>query len=129
MGSFYKNMGLYHCSAKRTRPSGNQHFYLGHNKDLEYYSDSAYCIQSYGGTIQLHGCTHQQGPQYFRYDLFTQQIKVGNDELQCLEADENSGKVNVKSCSKHEVKQKWKFGHINEDNLENWSNSGAALKH
>lgn len=60
LGSFYKNMGLYYCSTKRTRPSGNQHFYLGYHKDIEFYSDSAYCVQNYGGTIQLHACTHQQ---------------------------------------------------------------------
>lgn len=122
-------MGLYYCSTKRTRPSGNQHFYLGYNRDLEYYSDSAYCIQTYGGTIQLHACSHQQGTQYFRYDLNTQQIKAGADEKQCLEADENSSKVSVKSCNSHEDKQKWKFGHMNEENLKNWKDSGAPMKY
>lgn len=121
-------MGLYYCSPNKARPSGSQHYYLGHNRDIEYYSDSAYCIENYGGTIQLHACTHQQGNQYFRYDLHTQQIRAGTDETMCLQADEDNGNISVKSCNGQEVRQKWKWGHMNESNLNNWDDLGAPIK-
>jgi len=85
-------------------------------------------MQNYGGVLQLHACNHQQGTQYFRYDLHTQQMRAGPDETMCLEADESSGKISVKSCNGQEVKQKWKWGHINEENLNNWEDVGAPIK-
>jgi polypeptide N-acetylgalactosaminyltransferase len=85
-------------------------------------------MMNYGETIQLHACTHQHGNQYFRYDLHTQQIRAGPDETSCLEADESNGKISVTSCNGQEVKQKWKWGHMNEANLNNWDALGAPIK-
>lgn len=120
-------MGLYYCSPNRAHPSGHQHFFLGHHRDIEFYSDAAYCIEPRGDKIQLHACHHRQGGQYFRYDLETQQIKNGVQEHKCLQADEGSGKVIVSQCDSNEAKQKWKWGHVNEANLRNWRNIGARV--
>lgn len=120
-------MGMYYCSNNKVHPSGHQHYFLGHNRDIEFYSDSAYCIEPSGDKIQLHACHHQQGNQYFRFDPDTQQIKTGKNEKKCLEADESTGKVHVKSCDSSELKQKWKWGFVNEDNVRNWNTVGAKI--
>lgn len=90
-GQFYKEMGIYFCGSNKRNPGGHQHFLFGHHRDLEYYSDSAYCIDTRGDKLELHACHHQQGTQYFRYDLDTQQMKTGPSENKCLEADETNG--------------------------------------
>lgn len=120
-------MGLYHCSQNKLHPAGHQHYFLGHNRDIEFYSDAAYCIESQGGRIELHACHHRQQSQYFRYDLNTQQIKNGVKEKKCLEADEGASKVHIKPCDSNNVNQKWTWGKINESNLMNWKNVGAPI--
>lgn len=127
LGHFYKEMGLYFCSPNKVHPSGHQHYFLGHNRDIEFYSDSAYCIEPRGDRLELHACHHKQQGQYFRYDLDTQQIKSGVLEHKCLEADETTNKALVKPCNANEVKQKWKWGHENVDNLRNWRKVGARI--
>jgi hypothetical protein len=124
LGSFYREVGFYSCSHDRRYPHGSQYFFLGHNRDIEYYSDSAYCLQNSGNRIEVHTCTHQQGNQYFRYDLETQQMKVGNDEKNCFEADDAKNKIVVKPCN-GEKSQKWVWGEIFEENLRNWDTVGA----
>ena len=120
-------MGLYYCTQNKVHPSGHQHYFLGHNRDIEFYSDSAYCIDIGSGKIELHACHHKQSNQYFRYDLDSQHIKAGVREDRCLEADEGNNKVHVKTCDINEKKQKWTWGKINEENLRNWKNVGAKI--
>ena len=127
MGHFYRELGLYRCSFNKKRPSGHQHYFLGHHRDIEFYSDAAYCIDSYGTTVRLGACHHKQGGQYFRYDLDTQQMYSQPSEKKCLEADPTSQKILIKSCDSNEIKQKWKWGEVNEDNLRNWNKCGAKI--
>lgn len=100
---------------------------LGHHRDIEYYSDSAYCMDSRSGKVELHACTHHQGSQYFRYDLETKQMKVREIEKQCLETDADGAKILIVSCNPAEIKQKWEWGHVNEENLRNWQSVGAKM--
>lgn len=120
-------MGLYSCSSNKVHPAGSQFYLLGHNRDIEYYSDSAYCINAQGDSIQLHACHHMQGSQYFRYDLNTQQMKSSSAEQNCMEADEAGAKILIKPCNANEQRQKWKWGRVNASNLRNWTNVGAKL--
>ena len=78
-----------------------------------------------GSKIEVGTCHHQQGSQYFHYDLDSQQMKVGSNEKNCLEADEANSKILVKACDKNESKQKWTWGKLFEDNLKNWDKVGA----
>lgn len=128
MGSFYKEVKLYSCTSDRRFPTGTQYFLLGHNRDIEYYTDSAYCIENTGKVLEIHACHHQQGSQYFRYDLDTQQMKNGPSEKKCLQANLETRKIEIKNCDSNEVKQKWKWGKHNEENLKNWDNVGAKIK-
>lgn len=127
MGHFYKDLGLYRCSNNKVHPSGHQHYFLGHHRDIEFYSDAAYCIESYGSSVRLAACHHQQGGQYFRYDVDTQQMFSQPSENKCLEADSSSQKILLRPCNSQETKQKWKWGHIDEDNLRNWKSRGAKI--
>ena len=120
-------MGLYFCSGNRIHPSGHQHYFLGHHRDIEFYSDAAYCIEAVGQKLELHACHHEQRSQYFRYDLETQQLMNGVKEKRCLEVDDSGSKILIKNCDSNEVKQKWRWGHVNEDNLRNWKNAGARI--
>jgi hypothetical protein len=125
MGHFYREVGFYSCSHDRRYPHGSQYFFLGHHRDIEYYSDSAYCLHNSGNRIEVHACSHQQGSQYFRYDVDTQLMYVGNDEKNCMHADETKSKIVVKPCDKDDVNQRWKWGKIYEENLRNWDKVGA----
>lgn len=127
MGHFYKEMGMYYCSPNKLYPTGHQHYFLGHHRDIEFYSDAAYCIETRGDKIELHACHHQQGSQYFHYDLDTQQLKNGVQEKNCLEANDSGDKVSIKQCKVDEPKQKWKWGRVNEDNLRKWKSVGARI--
>lgn len=125
MGHFFREVGFYSCSHDRRYPHGSQFFFLGNNRDIEYYTDSAYCLENSGNRIQVHTCHHHQGSQYFRYDLETQQIKVGVNEKNCLEGDDVKNKILVVTCDSNEVKQKWTWGQLYEENLRNWDTVGA----
>lgn len=127
LGNFHKPMGFYTCTHDKKHPSGHQHYFLGHHRDIEFYSDSAYCIDIKNNHIELHACHHSQGNQYFRYDLDTQQIKHHPSEEKCLEINENSKRILVKECDVNEIKQRFKWGHVNETNLRNWNNLGAKV--
>jgi Ricin-type beta-trefoil lectin domain len=127
LGHFYKEAGLYSCSHNLASPHGSQFFFLGHNRDIEYYTDSAYCLENYGSKLEVHACHHQQGKQYFRYNLDTQQMFAGVKETKCLEADDGNAKVAIKICDSNEIKQKWKWGKVYEENLRNWANVGAKI--
>lgn len=120
-------MGLYFCSGNKVQPAGHQHYFLGHNRDIEFYSDAAYCIEPQGEKLELHACSHHQRGQYFRYDLDTKQMKNGVKEHKCLEADESISKVLVKPCDNNNVMQKWTWGKLNEENLKNWKSVGAKI--
>lgn len=52
-------------------------------------------------------------------------MKVGNDEINCLEADNVKNKVLVKLCDANQKTQKWTWGKLYEDNLRNWDKVGA----
>lgn len=125
LGQFYKEMGLYFCSNNKVYPSGHQHYFLGHNRDIEFYSDAAYCIEARNEKLELVACHHQQGAQYFRYDVETQQIFNGRNEDKCLEASDT--KVFAKPCDANNQLQKWKWGSMNEENLRNWKQVGAKI--
>lgn len=127
LGSFYKEVGFYSCSHDKVSPHGSQFFLLGHNRDIEYYTDSAYCLEYIGKRIEVHACHHQQGTQYFRYDIETQQMKVGAKENKCLQVDDAGSKIETTDCDRNEVKQKWLWGKVNEENLKNWANVGAKI--
>jgi hypothetical protein len=51
-------------------------------------------------------------------------MKVGNDEKNCLEADDAKNKILVKPCNDDE-KQKWTWGETFDENLRNWNTVGA----
>lgn len=127
MGHFYKEMGLYGCNYNKKHPGGSQFYFLGHNRDLEYYSDSAYCIDAGSNKLELHACHHKQGGQYFRYDIDTQQMKHRPNEKNCMEADAGASRVYIKPCDNQNINQKWKWGSINEENLRNWEGVGAKI--
>jgi polypeptide N-acetylgalactosaminyltransferase len=120
-------MGLYACASNKVHPTGSQYYFLGHNRDIEYYSDSAYCIDAQGGNLQLSSCHHQQGSQYFRYDLSTQQLKSTSAEQRCIEADATGSNMSIKPCNSENGRQKWRWGRVNEANLKNWTNVGAKI--
>jgi hypothetical protein len=126
-GQFYHDLVLYRCSHNKLHPSGHQHYFLGNHRDIEFYSDAAYCIDAYGSNIRLAACHHRQGSQYFRYDLDTQHIYSQSSEHKCLEADSSRQRIVIKKCDADEIKQKWKWGHANEDNLRHWKQRGAKI--
>lgn len=119
-GQFYRDIVMYSCNHNRKHPSGSQFFFLGQYKEIIYYGDSAYCIQPQGEKLQLHACQHRQKGQYFKYDLDTQQIKHPEGETACIEAGDGGQFPVMKKCDPNEVKQKWIWGTINEDNVRNW---------
>lgn len=127
LGHFYKEVGFYSCSHDRRYPHGSQFFFLGHHRDIEYYTDSAYCMEHGGSRLEIHACHHQQGSQYFRYDLDTQQIMIDPKGKKCLEADDASNKIQINKCNSSEQKQKWTWAKVYEDNLRNWENVGAEI--
>lgn len=120
-------MGLYYCSGNKVQPSGHQHYLLGHNRDIEFYSDAAYCMDAQSGKLELHSCHHRQGSQYFRYDVDSQQIKSTVHENKCLEAVDNVNQVHINPCDEKNVNQKWTWGKINSENLANWKTVGAKI--
>lgn len=128
MGRFYHEMGMYYCSQDRRHPGGSQHFSLGQYKEIVYYGDAAYCIEPVHGTLQLHACQRRQQNQYFRYDLDTQQLKHRKDEKKCLEVSTDGNKVGIADCDSNEQRQKWKWGHVDEEKLRNWENEGVTLE-
>lgn len=125
LGQFYKEIGMYYCHSNRVYPSGHQHYFLGHNRDIEFYSDAAYCIEPRNGRVELVACHHQQGAQYFRYDVESQQMFCGKNEDTCLEAGDI--KLVTKPCDANNKFQKWKWGSVNEENLRNWKVVGAKI--
>lgn len=127
LGGFYKEMGMYFCGSNKINPGGHQHYYLGHHRDIEFFSDSAYCIEPRGDKLELHACHHKQGGQYFRYDPDTQQIKNGVKEKNCMEADENHENVHMKKCNSNEPRQRWIWGRMNDENLRHWKSAGARI--
>lgn len=54
-------------------------------------------------------------------------MKNRETEQRCLEANQDTGKVQITNCDDNEIKQKWKWGKINEDNLKNWKTVGAKM--
>jgi len=128
LGRFHSAMELRGCSGEREHPGGSQHFFLGHHHDIEFYSDSAYCIDAGPYHIELHACHHKQGKQFFRYDLETQQIFSGSSKEKCLELDKGPKTIIIATkCDANNIKQKWKWGHVNEENLRDWKNKGAKI--
>lgn len=104
---------------------------------LRYYRDIAdadmeSCLDSFGeGTkreLKTFSCHHGQGNQYFRYDLETKQIFHGPKRNQhCVEVNIGTQAVYVTTCNDKKLEQKWKWGFVNETNIQNWGTYGSPI--
>lgn len=123
--------GLYFCSDNKKRPQDNQHLTLRFYRDISL-PDMQQCFDSYGvgekRDVVTNGCHNSQGNQYFRYDMKNLHIYHGpkrNDN--CMEADPGTQSVYVTRCNFTKDAQKWKWGFVNETNINNWLTYGSRL--
>lgn len=123
---------MFLCGGNRARPQDNQHFTLRFYRDIAA-PDMQMCWDSYGEgekrDINMGGCHHGQGNQYFRFDLDTLQIFHGPLRNQhCVEADLPSQSVYVTKCDATKKTQRWNFGFVNETAIRNWLSYGSAIE-
>jgi hypothetical protein len=124
-------VGVYSCGENKRRPQDNQHFTLRFYRDIAL-ANMQDCWDSFGSEekreLKTFSCHHGQGNQYFRYDLQTMQIYHGpKRNKHCIEVDIKTQFVYVTLCDTSKKSQKWKWGFVNETNIQNWTTYGSKI--
>lgn len=124
-------LGLYGCAHDLQNPQRTQFFTLRHFRDIEL-KGTMFCFdQDEFGVLITGICHHQQGNQYFRYDLRTQQIfHAGEARNECIDMNPSKtdeGALFFATCDEESLTQKWKFGFVNETALNGWLKYGAEI--
>ncbi|EAT48275.1 AAEL000639-PA [Aedes aegypti] len=120
-------IGVFSCAANRTYPQNNQFFTLTYYRDIRVSSvDKCLDASSDGSEVILFNCHESQGNQLWQYDTETQMIRHGKPTRnQCLDLVER--KVVVSKCDHRKKTQRWEWGFVDEENLNNWESYGAKL--
>jgi hypothetical protein len=103
---------------------------LRQHRDIAVEISNNECFDVFRDKISIWHCKFEQGNQYFRYDVDTQQIFVGVvRHNRCMEVEEgDSHMIIVAECDEEKISQKWKWGSVNETMLRNWADYGKPIK-
>jgi polypeptide N-acetylgalactosaminyltransferase len=114
---------LYTCDNHPTYPRNTQNFQMTFYRDIENVS-SQKCLDAYA--LQMTGCHHGFGNQYFKYDEKEKFILLGNNN-QCIEADNGNNSLILKECDTNNLKQKWEWGFVNLTALANYESVARKM--
>lgn len=110
------------------KPGGRQNFRLRNHRDISIGDLESDCLEVKSGNLTVNECKFNQGNQYFRYDLETQQIFCGTKRNnQCIDMDPTLKTVFVAPCAAHKKTQMWIWGFTNETMLSDWANYGKEI--
>lgn len=113
--------------AKGTNIKAEQNFTLTWHKDIRVKGKTV-CFDVSDANdkadVTLYPCHGQQGNQYWRYDVETQQFMHGGNP-RCLDCDPGSLKLFVTTCDESSKTQKWRFENVNLTMLADWDNIGV----
>lgn len=113
--------------AKGTNIKAEQNFTLTWHKDIRI-KGKIICFDVSDANdkadVTLYPCHGQQGNQYWRYDVETQQFMHGGNP-RCLDCDPGSLKLFVTTCDESSKTQKWRFENVNLTMLADWDNIGV----
>ncbi|XP_038113226.1 N-acetylgalactosaminyltransferase 6 [Culex quinquefasciatus] len=120
-------IGVFGCAPNKTHPQNNQFFTLTYYRDIRAASvEKCLDASSDDAEVILFNCHESQGNQLWRYDQETQMIMHGKPSRdQCL--DLVGKKVVVSKCDNRKKSQRWDWGYVNRENLDNWEEYGAKL--
>ena len=97
----HKPVGLYPCHNQ----GGNQYWLL--SKEGEIRRDES-CVDFAGKDVVLYPCHGTRGNQLWLYDHEAGLVKHGSSG-KCLEMSSNREKLAMKSCSRNNPNQRWRF--------------------
>lgn len=125
-------VGLYPCAENKTNPQDTQFYVLRYYRDIAL-KRSANCLDSHQGgnkaDLVQFPCHHSQGNQYFRYDPKTSQIFHGSKKNnRCVDMDILNRSVFVTACDSSSKTQQWRWGFVNETNINNWLSYGSKIE-
>lgn len=70
--------------------------------------------------VLLFGCHKGLGNQMWKYDMMNQMILFGHPPKHCLDSSLSNREVFVTKCDMNSPTQKWKWGFVNKDRLQNY---------
>ena len=90
--------------------------------------DKCLDAQKLGVDIILYSCHESQGNQLFHYDYKKKKIYHGKPELKhCLDANLVKRKLFIAKCDDSKESQKWEWGRVYKENLDNWLRYGQKI--
>ncbi|XP_017053552.1 polypeptide N-acetylgalactosaminyltransferase 8 [Drosophila ficusphila] len=110
---------LANCSSDRVFPKPEQHWILTNRRELR---SGFMCLEvrNSGQDVYFYQCHGQRGNQYWSFDSKLHLIISGQDKgaRRCLEAQAETNGLTTGDCDPQKPKQHWKFGHQNNQRLQ-----------
>lgn len=111
-------IGLTTCDKNSTNPKIGQNFIFNYHKNL-LSSHVDFCLDA--SKMEMSLCLYNDyAEQIWSYNLTDKQLKSNKNSQKCLTASSVNNTIHLAPCNETDPFQKWEFGSINKENIENF---------